>query len=439
MNILVVDDDRGSRDSIAHYLETEGFEVSTCENGLSAQRVLQETYFDLMVLDLRMPGMSGIDLLEWVQKEGPPIPIIMVSAYGDIGDAVEAMKLGAYDYMVKPVDPDELVLRIRRAVGVRSAAHRIEVGRSGDGEESSILGESPQMREIDSIINRIASTPSNVLITGESGTGKEVVARLIHERSDRTDQPFVPVNMAGIPEALLESELFGYDKGAFTGADSRKIGMFELASTGTLFLDEIGDMPLQLQVKILRAIQERAIRRLGGTRHIPIGARIIAATNRDLESDVASGRFREDLYYRLNVVSIRIPPLRERTEDLPIIAGSIIKRLNKLLNRTIESINPGAIQRLEKYSFPGNIRELENTLERAMIFADGNEITERELFLPDSSMAPPPKPKSLKAMEMEAISVALQRWEGNRTKAAQELGVSRRTLINKIREYGLEH
>ncbi len=437
MNILVVDDDRGSRESIARFLQTEGFEASVCENGFSAQRLLQETYFDLVVLDLRMPGMDGLELLEWLEREGPPVPVIMVSAYGDIGDAVEAMKLGADDYMVKPVDPEELVLRIRRAIDSRHAAQRIEIGRAGDGAEPSQLGDSPQMKEIDTVITRIAATPSNVLVTGESGTGKEVVARLIHKRSGRIDEPFVPVNMAGIPESLLESELFGYDRGAFTGADSRKIGMFELAASGTLFMDEIGEMPLPLQVKILRAIQERSIRRLGGTRQIPIGARIIAATNRDLESDVRDGRFREDLYYRLNVVSIRIPPLRERTEDLPVIAGSIIRRLNKHLNRSIETISSAGLKRLSSYAFPGNIRELENILERAMIFSDGTEISERDLLIPESTETAPPKPKSLKAVEMEAISIALKRWDGNRTKAAPELGISRRTLINKIHEYGL--
>jgi two-component system response regulator AtoC len=279
------------------------------------------------------------------------------------------------------------------------------------------------------------------LITGESGTGKEVIARLIHRLSSRSDGPFVAVNIAGLPESLLESELFGHERGAFTGADRRKPGMFEVASGGTLFLDEIGEMPLHLQVKILRVLQERRLQHLGGTEAIPIDARIMAATNRDLAAAVCEGRFRDDLYYRLNVIHLEVPPLRDRTEDIPLIAGQLLARLNVRLGRSVGSIEPEGIRRLQAYSFPGNVRELENLVERALIFAEGDSLTATDLNLPvgqGTARVPPPPAASLESVERAAVVAALQRWEGNRTRAAAELRISRRTLLNKIKQYGLE-
>ena len=435
MKVLLVDDDESNRESIARYLKRAGLEVIAAENGLSGLRLLESEVFDIAVMDLRMPEMDGLELLEWLRTKGPRVPAVMISAFGEVEDAVAAMKLGAEDYLVKPFDPEELVIRLMRIAESHSVADIVESSRSS--AERAFLGNSESMRKIDADINRIAQTVSNVVITGESGTGKEVIAREIHARSNRNNELFVPVNLGGIPETLLESELFGYEKGAFTGADSRKIGMFELAAKGTLFLDEAGEISPVLQVKLLRAVQDRAIRRLGGTQQIPVGARIIAATNRDLVTEVKAGRFREDLYYRLNVLGIHIPPLAERIEDLPQLCGVLIGKLARRLGRTVSRVSPDGLRKLQSYSFPGNVRELENILERAIIFSDGETVGEGDLLMPESSAAPLP-PRTLKALEREAILNALSRWDGNRTRAAEELGISRRTLLYKLKSFGVQ-
>ena len=434
MNILVVDDDRNNRASLERYLRAEGFTAEGAENGLAAQRILGTQAFDAALVDLKMPGMDGLELLSWLSTEGIRMPVIMVSAFGEIRDAVDAMKRGARDYVVKPFDPEELVIRLRRIVEDDRARALVEVGRSDRREP--LTGESPQIVEIRRIVGKIAPTDSTVLLTGESGTGKEVVARSIHERSRRASGPFVGVNVGGIPETLLESELFGYEKGAFTGAEERKSGMFEVASHGTLFLDEIGDMPLALQVKILRVLQEKTVRRLGGTRSLPVDARIIAATNRKLEERVKQGAFREDLFYRLNVVRIEVPPLREHPQDIPLLAGAFLKDLGARMGKSIQGFDDSALARLTSYSFPGNVRELENMVERALIFAEGDAITEADLRVPESAERPV-RAETMRDMEKRAIADALLRWEGNRTRASAELGISRRTLITKIKEYGL--
>lgn len=448
MNVLIVDDEINIRQLMSRYLKLEGIQSSEAENGLSAQRMLREQGFDACIIDLKMPGMNGLELIQWIRSEGLRMPIIMISAHGEISDAVTALKEGAQDYIVKPFDPEELVLRLKKLVELQNLRNVVESeSRQADSEGELFIGESPQVRQIKKVIEKIADTTSMVLITGESGTGKEVVARRIHQTSPVADGPFVAINIGGVPENLIESELFGYEKGAFTGAVSRKIGMFELAGGGTLFLDEIGDMPLSLQVKILRVLQDRKIIRLGGTTELPINARIIAATNKDLEERVRSGSFREDLFYRLNVVRIHIPPLRQRREDIPLLAAGILKRLNREMGHTVTGISADALNRITEHEFYGNVRELENILERAMIFATEAEIQESDLDLRHSvslhSQAQQPQElpqseaKSLKEAEIEAIIHALHRWEGNRTRAAEELGISRRTLINKIAEYNL--
>jgi two-component system, NtrC family, response regulator AtoC len=435
--ILVVDDEKNLRASIVGYLELEGFETAEAENGLSAQRLLETHAFSAAVLDLRMPGMDGMQLLEWIKTDGPPVPVLMISAHGDISDAVEAMKLGAKDYLVKPFDPAELVIRLRRIIEERRLRDEIEAGRRTAREHVGLIGESDAMQELRRLITRVAGTPSTVLITGESGVGKEVVARAVHAASRSCDGPFVAINIGGVPAALLESELFGHEKGAFTGAESRKAGMFELASRGTLFLDEIGELPGELQVKLLRVIQERKLRRLGGTTEIPIDSRIIAATNRDLEGAVSDGEFREDLFYRLNVVRIIIPPLRERPDDVAPLVGHFIERLNAKMGTHVSGLTPEALAALRGYPWPGNVRELENIIERSLIFAESPLLEPRDL-----GMSPQESRRieagTLAALEREAIERALHRWEGNQTKAAEELGISRRTLYNKIREYGLD-
>jgi two-component system response regulator AtoC len=434
VNILVVDDDRGNRESIQRYLESDGFKTAAAENGLAAQRFLAERAFDAAVVDLKMPGMDGLEFLRWLSGEGIRMPVVMVSAFGEIRDAVEAMKLGARDYVVKPFDPEELVIRLRRTVEDERARARVELGRGGTVE--GLTGTSRRIQEIRRVIEKIAPTETTVLLTGESGTGKEVVARQIHTLSGRSEGPFVPVNVGGIPETLLESELFGYEKGAFTGADERKTGMYEVATRGTLFLDEIGDMPLPLQVKLLRVLQDKTIRRLGGTRSIPVDARIVAATNRRLEDRVAEGAFREDLYYRLNVVRIEVPPLRERPEDVALLAGLFIKTLGARMGKQVKGLDDEALARLAAYPFPGNVRELENMIERSLIFSEGEQITAADLSVPQTREKPV-RAESMRDIEKRAIADALLRWEGNRTRAAEELGISRRTLITKIKEYGL--
>lgn len=439
MRVLVVDDEPNIRASIERYLQLSGLEVVSAENGLSAQRLLREEVFAAGIIDLRMPGLDGLELLRWLREEGQRLPVIMISAYGEIRDAVEAMKLGAEDYVVKPFDPEELVVRLKHILANRRLAAEVELGSRAAPQGLPELGNTPRMRELAVMIEKVAGTSSTVLITGESGTGKEVVARRIHALSPRCEAPFVAVNIGGIPETLLESELFGYERGAFTGAERRKIGMFELASSGTLFLDEIADMPLHLQVKLLRVLQERRIQRLGATQPIPIDARFIAATHADLAVRVKEGRFREDLYYRLAVVRLEVPPLRERLDDLPLLAGQILARLNAKLGKSVRGIEPAALAALRAYSFPGNVRELENLLERAMIFAGSDTLGSADLALPRAAGPhPPPPPASLDGLERRAIVEALQRWEGNRTRAAAELGISRRTLLNKIKEYGIE-
>ena len=449
MKILIVDDEPNIRDLMHRYLSLDGIESDCAENGLSAQRMLKENPYDACLVDLKMPGMDGLSLIIWIRQEGFRMPVIMISAHGDISDAVSALKEGAQDYIVKPFDPEELVIRLKKLVEAQNLRNLVEseTRNSSEDDKKIFVGDSPAIKKIKEIIAKISDTSSTVLITGESGTGKEVVAREIHAYSLVSEGPFVAINIGGVPENLLESELFGYEKGAFTGAANRKTGMFELASGGTLFLDEIGDMPLSLQVKILRVLQDRKITRLGGTTPMPINARIIAATNKDLEQMVREGKFREDLFYRLNVVRIQIPPLRDRREDIPLLSAGILRRLNFQMGHKVTGFSSDALQVLCAHDFFGNVRELENILERAVIFADGQEIQIDDLDLrgsvsmksqeKSSPLVEDTEAKSLRDAEVDAIIHALHRWEGNRTHAAEELGISRRTLINKIAEYGL--
>ena len=446
MRILIVDDETNIRDLMCRYMKIEGIEGVGAENAYSAQRILREQPFDGILVDLKMPGMDGYEFVRWVRDEGFRMPIIMMSAHGEISDAVNAMKHGVQDFIVKPFAPEEVIIKLKNLVEAQNFRTLQEMEERLP-QERAFIGESVQIRKIKDTISRIATTNSSVLITGESGTGKEVVARSIHEQSTVSSGPFVAINIGGVPENLLESELFGYEKGAFTGAAGRKIGMFELANGGTLFLDEIGDMPYALQVKILRVLQEKCITRLGGTEPIPINARIVCATNKDLEALVREGKFREDLFFRLNVVRIHIPPLRERKDDIPLLCAWIIKKLNINMGRHFSGLTPDAMEKLKNYDFYGNIRELENILERAAIFSDGDLISEDNIELRGDVLGHVKKPAeesvstegmSLKEIEKQSIERALRRWEGNRTKAANELGITRRTLITKIEEYDLD-
>ncbi len=437
MKILIVDDERNVRDSIGKFLKLERMDVVGAENGLSAQRLLQQEVFSAAIVDVKMPGMDGLELLGWIKEEGLRLPLIMISAHGEIQDAVDAMKLGASDYIVKPFDPEELVIRLKKILEAQNLKNQVESARRSLPAEARLISGSTAIQRIRESVETIASAPTTVLVTGESGTGKEIIARSIHAQSNRSGGPFIAINIAGIPETLLESELFGHEKGAFTGAHAQRNGIFELASSGTLLLDEIGDMPFHLQVKLLRVLQEGGLRRLGGSRIIPVDVRIIAATNKDLDSMVKRGDFREDLFYRLNVARLRVPPLRERPEDIPDLLAHIIDKLNVRMGKTIRQVNPDTLKLLKTYSYPGNVRELENIIERAFIFSPSDTIETAAIDIPTGT-PPAFEPSTLKALEKNAIEKTLHRWEGNRTKAAEELGITRRTMLNKIKEYHLD-
>ena len=472
MRVLVVDDEKNIRESIQRLLELEGISSATAGNGQEGDALLAQEPFDAVILDLKMPIMDGQALLETMRGEGLRTPVIMISALGDVNDAVRALKSGANDYLLKPFDPTELILRVRAAVERRKMEDQIEAGARISAAGTAFIGQCPATRALRELIGKVANGDATVLITGESGTGKEVVAREIHARSANAPEPFIAVNIGAIQENLVESELFGHERGAFTGADARKPGLFELAARGTLFLDEIGEMPLALQVKLLRVLQERKIRRLGGVSDIPIGARILSATNRDIEALVHAGGFREDLYFRLNVVRIDVPPLRDRREDIPLLAGYFLEKIRTRSGRPLKTLSADALEALTRYAFPGNVRELENLLERATIISQGQQILPADLDLgrfrpkaaapsaevhaqtapsaaapsPSASSSPAPSAgapstlpplKPLDEMERDALVRALAKWNGNRTKAAEELGLSRRTVHNKIKQYGL--
>ncbi len=482
MNVLIVDDERNIRESLKKYLGLEGIDATTASDGNEAIKALGENRFDAIVLDLRLPGMDGHEILRWIQSRGIRSPVVMISAHGEIADAVSALKTGASDYLTKPFDPAELARKLSVLVENFRRDDLLEAGRRTSVSGTRLVGESAAMRSLIGLIGRVAESDATVLVTGESGTGKEVVAREIHARGLHASAPFVAVNIGGIHESLMESELFGHEKGSFTGATARKTGLFELAGEGTLFLDEIGEMPPNLQVKLLRVLQERKIRRLGGTSDIPVRARIVSATNRDIEAMVRAGAFREDLYYRLNVVRLTLPPLRARAQDIPSLAEYLVSRIAARMNKTVPRMAADALSALAEYPFPGNIRELENVLERAMIYCSGAEILRADIDLRDpaavyvpresagaATIAAPagypaspgepfdrgldreaaavPAPDSsayekgaatLGETERQAIERALARHGGNRTRAAAELGISRRTIINKIRQFGLE-
>jgi two-component system response regulator AtoC len=444
MKVLIVDDERNIRQSLKKYLSIEQIDSTAAETGEIAVEFLEREAFDAVILDLRLPGMNGHELLAWIRNRGIPVPVIMISAHGQIQDAVEALKSGAQDYLVKPFDPAELIIKLRQLIENKRRENRLETEQRTGGE-NTLIGTSPAMKQLSVQIDKIALSDVTVLITGESGAGKEVVAREIHRRSKYGAEPFAAVNIGGIHEGLMESELFGHEKGAFTGAISRKQGLFELAGRGTIFLDEIGEMPAGLQVKLLRVLQERKIRRLGGASDIPVSARIVSATNKNVEDMVKEGRFREDLYYRLNVFRIALPPLRERREDIPLLSDYLLHKIVLRMGRPVPALSAEALEKLLGYDFPGNVRELENILERALIYSDGPKLAAENIDLhhPGSAETEAPAPSnnrngSLEAMEKDAIRETLARMGGNRTKTAKELGVSRKTILNKIKTYGLD-
>ena len=444
--VLVVDDERSHRQMLDAVLSEEGYEVWEADDGETAIAAVEERFYDLIMMDIRMNRVGGIEALGKIKEISPGIPIIIMTAYASVRTAIDALKKGAFDYLTKPLDIDELKILVNKAL----RHHQLEQENLFLKEQlgnrfdfSNIIGRSAAMSELFETIALVAPTEATVLITGGSGTGKELIANAIHQNSPRRDQPFIKVNCATLPETLLESELFGHEKGAFTGAIARKHGRFHLAHTGSIFLDEIAEMTSVTQAKIHRVLQERQFESLGSSHTVEVDTRVIAATNRNLEEDIRKGQFREDLYYRLNVVTLKIPPLHERREDIPLLSGFFLKRYAKKNQRLIKGFNPRAMDLLMRYDWPGNVRELENVVERAVILARGDMITPaefpdalRELDAEIADLAIDLSPgRSLKEVEREMIIRTLEETGGNRTHAADILGISRRTLQLKLKEY----
>ncbi|HJR63485.1 MAG TPA: sigma-54 dependent transcriptional regulator [Gemmatimonadaceae bacterium] len=448
MRVLVVDDEPSLRLTLSRILAAEGHEVVTAADGEEALAKLEEVDADLVLCDLRMPRLDGLQFLGAYQERAGRAPVIAMSAYGDAQTAIAALQHGAHDFLQKPFRAEELLLSLRKAVERQRRQERATVAEAAAaiaGPEASIIGVSHALREAVELARKVAPYPLTVLLTGESGTGKELIARLIHATSRRAGAAFVAVNCGAIPETLVESELFGHVKGAFTGATIDKPGLFEEADGGTLFLDEVGELPAPLQVKLLRVLQEGDVRRVGATVSRTVDVRIIAATNRDLATDVTTGRFRSDLYYRVNVVGIRLPPLRERREDIPILVDHFLQSHARRLGIDPRPLAARALELLNEYSWPGNVRELANVIERALVLATGDTI--EAAALPEVLRAAPGAPlpsdsdlsikRGIEQLERTLIGRALERTQGNRTRAARLLELSHRALLYKIREYGL--
>ncbi len=457
--ILVVDDSPDIRLTMSEVLRAKGFSVESASDGQEAIELLDNRFFDIVLTDLSMPRKTGMDVLRYVTQHSPETICIIITGFGTIQGAVEALKIGAYDYLCKPIKPDEVTILIDKALEVRNLKRE---NKSLKKELKSrygfdnIVGNSKAMQNVFSLVEKVADTDSTVLITGESGTGKELIAHAIHYASDRKDGPFIPVNCAAIPEELLESELFGHEKGAFTHAIKTRIGRFELANKGTIFLDEIGEMSPALQVKLLRVLQERKFERVGGVKTISVDIRVVAATNQDLEAAVKEGRFREDLFYRLNVIPIHVPPLRERRNDIPLLAKHFLKKYCSGKKKCVEGITDEALEILSKYDWPGNVRELENIIERMVILTNGSMITKEDLpfqivekagetasiiTMPSDILELPEDGLSLSQavseLEKRLILKALERTGGVKNRAAKLLKMNRTTLIEKMKKLGL--
>ncbi|WP_027719008.1 sigma-54-dependent transcriptional regulator [Desulfovirgula thermocuniculi] len=445
--ILIIDDEEHLCWALSKALQQEGYHVLTTTSPHEGLEIIRDKQPSLVILDLKMPEMDGIEVLRRAKEMQPQLPVIILTAHGTVETAIEAMKIGAADYLTKPFDLDELKIVIKQNLLITRLTTEVNFLRAEltkRYQRNMLVGNSPAIQEVIKLIDRVANSNATVLITGESGTGKEVAAITIHQKSPRRNGPFVAINCAALPEQLLESELFGHEKGAFTGATSRKLGRFELADGGTIFLDEIAEMPLSMQAKLLRVLQEMAFERVGGTETIRVNVRVIAATNRDLTQAIKKGLFREDLYYRLNVFRLHMPPLRERKEDIPLLANHFLEKLRSTY--FVHRISPEAMEMLCNYHWPGNIRELQNVIERAAIICQGSEILPEHLpkELHESYYRPkelvinfPDEGISLEEVEKELIAKALQKSGGNQTRAAQLLGITRSALIYRAQKYGL--
>ncbi|WP_300160659.1 sigma 54-interacting transcriptional regulator [Solidesulfovibrio sp.] len=447
--VLVVDDDQSHRTILLALINGWGYAAAGADDGAKAVTLAREKPFDLILMDVRMAVMGGIEALKAIKAYNPAIPVLIMTAYSNVESAVEAIKAGAYDYLTKPLDFDVLRLTMERAlehVSLKAENRELRERLVCAFDPRSIIGNSPAMRRLMDMVAMVAPSEATVLVTGESGTGKELIARAIHANSPRRGGPLVTVNCAALSETLLESELFGHEKGAFSGADKRREGRFMQADKGTIFLDEIGETSAAMQAKLLRAIQEREIQRVGSDRTLRVDVRIVAATNRDLKAEVAAGRFREDLYYRLNVMALAVPPLRERGEDVPLLAMHFLHRFAEANRKVAKGFTPLAMDMLLKHQWPGNVRELENAVERAVVLMPGDFVTERELPLGVVQASAPQEPEPgqgglpagptaiqpLEAVEREAILAALEVTGGNKTEAAKQLGITRKTLLAKL-------
>ncbi len=450
--ILIADDEPNLRRVLGAQLVRDGHDVHLVADGGEALGVLRDNHIDLLICDLKMPVLDGMGLMRQALANHPHLPVIMITAHGTVDNAVEALKIGAFDYITKPFDQGELRLIVRKALRTQDlSAKDATSAHAGDNCRYGIIGQSTAIGEVYSVIERVADSPTTVLVTGESGTGKELVARALHESSTRKDRPFIKVNCAAIPRELIESEFFGHERGAFTGAVASKPGRFELASGGTLFLDEIGSIPLETQVKLLRALQEAEFERVGGVRTLKVDVRLVAATNTDLKRQIEEGTFRDDLFYRLNVVGVRLPALRERVGDIPLLVDHFIEKYNQRLGKRLQGMSSDALSLLTAYGWPGNVRELENVMERAVLFADGDRITaehlpgellnlrvpnaeainEAEVGLKEQVRA------AVSQLERQLIHRALEQMNGNVTHTARMLKLSRKGLQLKMKELGL--
>ena len=454
--ILIVDDDRNTREGLERALKFR-YEVILAPDAQSGLNILKEQVIDLILSDIRMPGLSGMEFLEKVKEASPDTPFILLTAYGSVEVAVEAMRSGAYDFLQKPVDLDQLELRIERALETKALKTEAKKLATLNADlqlqlderfgVDNIIGSSEAMEKVFKLVKASAPTNATILVSGESGTGKELIARSIHKLSRRSNGPFIAVNCAALPATLLESELFGHEKGAFTGAEAQRKGRFELASGGTLFLDEIGEIDHPTQVKLLRVLEDKRFERVGGTETIQADIRLVTATNKNLKELVANGTFREDLYYRLVIVEIPLPPLKERTDDIPLLAKKFLKDFANQNEKNVTKISNDAINKLCAYEWPGNVRELRNTIERMVVLCEGDTLTESDIpeNIREAVKGDTPKKSSvsltngsLQSTEKDKILAVLEKHNGNRTRAAIELGISRRTIIRKLEQYNLE-
>lgn len=444
-SILIVEDEPKMRRLLEMNLADQGFTTHAAGDAEAGLKLLHTEKIDLVVTDFKLPGMNGVEFLQAIKRADAALPVVIMTAYGSVESAVEAMKVGASDYVLKPFSLAEMVMVVRKELDARHLREENRSLREALGrryEYRNVIANSKKMQDVLALVERVAPTNSTVLLGGESGVGKDLIARAIHEHSSRVSGPFLKINSTAIPENLLESELFGYEKGAFSGAASAKPGKFELADRGTLFLDEIGDVPPTIQVKLLRVIQEREFERLGGTKTLKVDVRLIAATNRDLRAALEEGTFRQDLYYRLNVVAIDVPPLREHKEDIPALANLFLERFAQSSGKKFTDISPEAVELLTQFHWPGNVRELENVLERSITFATGPVLGSADIRLdrpaPSSTVAPVlPEGLTLDQWEQEIIREALRRSNGNKSQAARSLGLSRNALRYRLSQMGL--